>query len=383
MGVFFKPLEAEFGWSRTVTSSGYIAFTACYGISAMIMGRVLDRYGFRLVLLLAALLTGGAIASLSLIQDVNQFRALMVIAGLGVGGCFVGPTTVAQQWFGKRQGHVLGIITSGFGIGSMIFAPLLNHWIYSQGWRTAYLILGGYIIVSLLISNLAIGRGPDGAETAPADPSNKQAPTAPQGWTLRQALRTRQYVFIFIAFSMGSIGLMMLSVHLVPYAVDSGISAASAAAALGLMGGVSIPIRLGIGFIQQKIGWRRLFIAGHIGMAVAVAVVLRLDSIQILYAYVIIFGLANAILAPALPGLLGEYFGMASLGTIIGACMAGSLITGGILGPLVGGASYDATHSYLTALIVALALLVIAIILLLVAKHPPATTEETESSGGD
>lgn len=119
-------------------------------------------------------------------------------------------------------------------------------------------------------------------------------------------------------------------------------------------------------------------------MAAAVVVVLRLDSIQILYAYVVIFGLSNAVLAPALPGILGEYFGMASLGTIIGVCMAGSLITGGVLGPLVGGASYDATHSYLTALIVALTLLVVATILLVMIKHSsPAMTEGTESSSGD
>ncbi|MCD6359150.1 MAG: MFS transporter [Dehalococcoidia bacterium] len=376
MGIFFKPMEAEFGWSRTVTSSGYTAFTVCYGISAVIMGRVLDKYGFRLTFLLAALFTGGAVVLLSLIQTPGQFRVLMMIAGLSAGGCFVGPTTVAQQWFGKSRGHVLGFVTCGFGIGALVFAPLLNHFIELWGWRESYFIIGLYIMISLIISVLIIGRNPDREEAVTSNSSGEQVSSASYGWTLRQVLRSRFFKLVFLAFCLGGISFTLLSVHLVPYALDSGISAGKAATALGIMGGAGIPVRLGIGFLQQRFSWRRLFIAGHIGMAAAVAVTLHLDSVLILYTYAIIFGLSSAVIAPVLPGLLGEAFGMSSLGSIIGICLAGSLITGGILGPLLGGISYDTTQSYFLALVVALTLLVISVVLLIVAKLPSMPVDE-------
>ena len=256
MGVFFKPLQAEFGWSRTVTSSGYTALIACYGISNVVMGRVLDRYGFRLVLLLAAFLTGGGVILLSLVQGVNQFRFLMLMVGLGMGGCFVVSVTMAQLWFRQRRGHVLGIISSGFGLGAVVFAPLLNHFIYSTGWRQSYLILGLYISVSLLVSNLILKRGVDRVETRQSESADGNVSIDQQDWTAHQILRMRPYILILGSFCLGAIGLMMVSVHLVPYAVDSGISETSAAFALGLLGGIMIPARLNIGFLQRRLGWR-------------------------------------------------------------------------------------------------------------------------------
>ena len=371
MGVFFKPLEAEFGWTRTVTSLGYTAFLTCYGISNVFMGRVLDRYGYRFVMFLAVFLTGGAIISLGLIQNPGQFRALMVLTGLGMGGCFVAPTTMVQRWFSEKRGYLLGIITSGFGLGALVFAPLLDHFISSYGWRRSHLILGLYIVVSLAVSTVVLSRrvGRTGAKQGISTGNGKMPITSPQ-WTTHQILRARPYILIFVAGCVGVIGYTMLQVHLVPYATDVGLSATSAAAALGIMGGIIIPVRLSIGFLQQKFGWHRLYMLGYIGRVAAVVVILRLSSIEGLYGYAVVFGAANALSAPVLSGLLGDYFGLTSLGTVMGFSMGGSLIVGGLVGPLIGGASYDATQSYLVALMVVLGLLVVATILAAMARRP-------------
>ena len=378
LSVFFKPLEEEFGWDRTVISSGYTAFLACYGISAIIMGRILDKHGYRLVLILTAFVTGSAIIALSQVNNIHQFRFLMVMVGLGEAGCFVVPTTLAQRWFQERRAYILGIITSGFGIGTAIFAPLIEYLISSRGWRQSYAILGGYVLVSLLISTLAIRKfsGKEQVVTRIAIAGDAaREPVLTSG----QVLRTHQYGLILGASCLGIISFSMMQVHLVPYAVDSGISAAGAAAAVGLIGGISIPIRLGIGFIHRMLGWRKLYILAHILMAVAVIVALRLDSKFLLYAYVVILGTANAIWAPALPGLLGNYFGMMSLGTIIGISMGGTILMGGIFGPLMGGMSYDITQSYVTAFVIALVIILIAIVLLILAM-PPKTQQTGEES---
>ena len=380
MGVFFKPLETEFGWTRTITSSGYTAFMVCYGISAIFIGRLLDRYGYRFVLLLAAFGTGGGIILLSQVQDINQFRIFMIISGLAIGGAFIGPTTVGQQWFSQRRGHVLGIITSGFGIGAAFFPPLLNHIIYNYGWRRGYVVLGSFILVSILASVITLGSVSDKEKPLKKRQSNVEMQSVVRGWSVRQIIRTPQFILLFVGGALGTIGFSMIQVHLVPYATDLGISPASAATAMALTGGLSIPIRLGIGFVEKKTGWHKILVAAHFLMAISIILLINLDSLPILYSFAVIFGLGLAALAPGIPGLLGTYFGMGSLGTIVGLTIGGGQITSGLLGPYIGGASYDATGSYFIALVIAVTLLIIATIMLFIARHPPVIEKESAES---
>ena len=138
-GVFFKPLEDGFGWSRALVSSGYTAFLLGYTISVVTAGRLADRYNPRPIILASALLSGLGISLCSQTQSINQLRFFLFIAGLGAGASWSVPTSVVQRWFykEKRAGLALSIVSAGVGVGALIFAPLINYLILNYGWRNA------------------------------------------------------------------------------------------------------------------------------------------------------------------------------------------------------------------------------------------------------
>lgn len=134
-GIFFKSLENEFGWSRAVTSSAYTFFVFGYGISNVVGGRLADRYSPRPLLLSTALITGLGVSLCSQVHDINQLRFFLFIAGLGGGTTNVIPSATVLRWFHNRPraGLALAIVVSGVGVGALIFAPLINHFILTYG----------------------------------------------------------------------------------------------------------------------------------------------------------------------------------------------------------------------------------------------------------
>jgi len=136
-GVFFKPLEEEFGWSRSVVSSGYTAFIAGYAVSVAVSGRLADRYRPRLILISFACLAGLGLSLCSQVNNIDQLRFFSLITGLGSGGTFPLPTATVQRWFYNRRsaGTALAVVITGIGVGQMGFTPLINHFVISYGWR--------------------------------------------------------------------------------------------------------------------------------------------------------------------------------------------------------------------------------------------------------
>jgi len=101
-GIFFKPLENEFGWSRALISSGYTVFLIGYGFSVMACGWLADRHSPRPILFVSGLLAGIGTAMCSQIHSINQLRLFLFIGDLGAGATWSVPTSIVQRWFYKR-----------------------------------------------------------------------------------------------------------------------------------------------------------------------------------------------------------------------------------------------------------------------------------------
>ncbi|MCJ7596361.1 MAG: MFS transporter, partial [Desulfobacterales bacterium] len=177
-GVFFKPLENEFGWSRRLISSGYTAFLLGYALSAIIAGRLADRYNPRSILMACGVLAGLGISLCSRVQSVNEFRLFLFVSGLGAGSTWTVPIATVQRWFygRKRAGLALSIVVAGVGVGALVFAPLINYLILNHGWRQTYLIIGILFLSLIVASSLVIGRKPPNVQS----PLNKEKGTPAQ-----------------------------------------------------------------------------------------------------------------------------------------------------------------------------------------------------------
>ncbi len=361
-GVFFKPLQQTFGWSRAAVSSIFTAFLFGYAISVITTGRLVDRGNPKPVLLGSALLIVTGLCGSSLSAAPSHFRISLFMVGLGSGATWSVPNTVVQRWFhGKRgAGMALGLVTSGVGLGALIFAPLINFLIQHYGWRTTFLILAILFGAIVGLATLVLKAAPEPATGGPAPAISTGSPAV--GW--RIPAQPRWYAsWAFAAFTfvsvVGIFTFQMLSTHLVAHATDLGISPSAAAAALGLMGGFSIPGRLLAGFLSARWGWCRLLSLAYFGTAAAMACLWWLKDIWMLYVFALSYGIFHGARVSAQVGAIPEIFGLNSLGVLIGiTAAAGQMI--GALAPYSAGALFDATGSYSLVFILIVPVLALA-----------------------
>ena len=374
-GVFFKPLENEFGWSRAITSSGYTAFLVAFAISLIFGGRLADRYSPRPILLIASLLAGLGISLCSQIDNIAQLRIFLFIAGLGAGATWAVPTSTVQRWFYKRRRAdlALGIVITGVGVGALIFAPLINYLILNQGWRYAYLLVGIIFFTVIAIASLVVKRGP--ADIPAVAPQREKATSnlfSIKSGAIGTLVTTRSFMGISFAIFSGVLAFQVVSVHMVPAAADVGISPTAAAAALGLIGGFSIPGRIISGLISDRIGWQKTLALSLIGTALSLSLLLFLQATWMLYCFAFFYGTAHGIRITAQVGIMGGFYGMTSLGEIIGTSTA-IAHSAGAFAPYITGFIFDITGSYLIAFIIVMVLLFSGGFISTIIKQPATT----------
>jgi len=373
-GVFFKPMEKEFGWSRALISSGYTGFVLGYAISAMVAGRLADRYSPRPILFLSACLAGLGVSMCSLVQSINQLRFFLLIGGLGAGGTFSVPTSLVQRWFYKKPhaGLALGVVLAGIGVGAIVFTPLVNYFILISGWRNAYLVVGIVFFFTISLSSLIVKDSPaktiiilEGAESMPNPVRNR-------GLTTAQILLNPSFIGITLIACSVSFAFTTVSVHLVPYAIDIGVTPTISALALGLLGGFSVPGRIISGFIADRVRWQKIMITSLFGLALLILLLSILKAAWMLYFFVLFYGIFHGSRISAHVGILGEFFGMSSLGEIIGISMAVAMFFGAFA-PYLAGFIFDSTGSYYIAFMIVMMLLLGGGIIATVIRKPVQT----------
>ena len=384
-GIFFEPLEVEFGWSRASISSVNTFLLLAMAVSTYTMGRLTVKYGPRRPLIAGALIMGIGLCLCSQAQSLWQLRAFYILVGLGSGATWVIPTATVQRWFMKRRALVLGIVVSGVGLGALVFAPLIDHVIFLYGWRTTYILLGSVSWAVLTAASVVMvmspekkGLKPYGAEelalkTELTPGINKTTDSSKvwttQLWSTKEAIRSKSLWGLVILYALTLIPIYMISTHIVRFALDAGISGAIAASALGLIGGMSIAGRLVMGGAADKIGWKTALAICCFFCGAAAIWLTEVNNLWMLYLFVVIYGFFYGGKVPQIPGLVGFFFGTSSLAEITGIIHALSVLVGAA-GPLIAGYIFDKTGSYTIAFSLAAASFIAAGILALVLKPP-------------
>jgi MFS family permease len=358
IGVFFKPLQAEFGWSAALTSSIHSFHLIIFIFSTFIIGWSTDRFGPRATLACGGTLIGLGAILCSRVNSLLDFYFYYGMASLGAGIVWVLPASVVQRWFVKARGLTLGIVSAGIGAGIIIYAPVSNHLITIYGWRASYIIIGASTWVLLIIAALLIESSPEkkgllpyGAEEVKQSSHIDQPDSQHDDqWSFRDALRTRTYWALSSIYFCTLVSIHMVMIHIIPFAVDIGIDKTDAAAALGLIGGVSIAGRVLVGALGQKFGFRRSLILCTALCGITFLWLAGIKVLWMLYVFVIVYGFFYGGKVPQLPGLTGQYFHGKSLATIFGSTYAIALV-GGAIGPVIGGLIFDKTGSYHAAFI--------------------------------
>ncbi len=361
-GVFFTPMLTDFGWTKALTSGASSISWVISGLLGITMGRLSDRYGSRWVVTISGVLIGLGYFLLSQISDIWQFFLLYLVIGVGMAGIWVPIVSTIARCFHRKRSKMTAIVLAGGGIGSLIAPPIANWLISIYDWRTSYIILGTVTLV-IIVSGaqfLRIGI----LKTAPR--ADKQGDSAQPtlistGITLPEATREGQFwMQLFFMFCMGFCA-YAITVHIVPYSLELGISPTVAANILAVVGGAAIFGRMAFGFSANHIGTRQVFIFGFILISASSFWLLSINSTWQLFAFAALFGFGFGSGVAHSP-MVAELYGLRSNGIILGAINIG-YCAGSALGPFAAGWLFDVTGNYTTPFIVCAAMGILGLVL--------------------
>jgi OFA family oxalate/formate antiporter-like MFS transporter len=350
---FFESLQREFAASRGSVSLVFSLAGFLYFGLGFVSGPLADRWGSRSMAILGMLLLGIGLAIAGAARSLVQvYAAYGLGVGLGVGFSYVPVVGAVQRWFVKQRGLASGLAVSGIGVGTLVIPPVAAFLIAAFGWRTAYLVLGGFaavvgVAVSFMIENDPRDRGllPDG-ESAPSSPASKE----PTGTSLHDAIRSPRFIGLYAACLVGSFGVFVPFVHLIPYAVDHGVPQSTAVFLLGAIGVGSTAGRFLLGGVADRIGRPRTLLVMFLGMAAALAIWAASTAIWSLAAFALVFGVFYGGWVALLPAVIMDYFGGRNISGIIGALYT-SVAFGTLVGPSAAGFVFDYSHSYLAPIL--------------------------------
>ena len=369
---FVASLQHDFAASRGSVSLVFSLAGFVYFALGAVSGPLADRWGARRLAVIGMVVTGLGLALASVARTlVEVYAAYGLGVGLGIGLSYVPVLGVMQRWFVRRRGFASGIGVAGIGVGTLVMPPVAAFLINAVGWRETYLIFG--VFAAVVGGGLAFlieddprrrGLGPDG------DPVPVGAqPAARANASMLTAVKSSRFAGLFVASLLGSFGVFVPFVHLVPYALDHGVPQSAAVLLLGAIGVGSTAGRFFLGGLADRLG-RSLSLAAMIaGMALAFVIWFFSVNLWPLTIFALVYGLFYGGWVALLPAVAADYFGATNLGGMIGLISLG-IAFGTLIGPSAAGFAFDVSQSYtLPILASAAAYLLAAAILALTAPR--------------
>lgn len=345
-GVFLQPMSDSLGWSRAGISVGSTLAFLSMGVGGFVWGRLFDRYGARVVVLLGGLLQGLGLVLASQAQSLPVFLAVYgTIVGLAVGAFYVPLTAATASWFTRHRSLAVSLVSAGLALGTTLVAPLARWLIVTHDWRFAMLTLGLMAWVVILPAALLLRPAPALATVGgPATvPSGTDAPSSDT--TLSGALRTPVFWSLALANFACCAAHSGPIFHMVSYAADCGVAPLTAATVLGAAGLAALSGRIVCGLLADRAGAKRTLVACLMLQALAIALYLPARDLNTLYAVSMLFGFSYGGAMPLYAILVREYFPAKIMGSVFGVVAMISTL-GMALGPPVGGWLFDHFGGY-------------------------------------
>ncbi len=358
--IFAKFLTDELGWTAT---SSQLPFMIACGVFALCMipgGRMQDKIGPRFMIMAAAIFAGlGWIGSSFFLSVAGLSIFFGIFFGTAMGFGYSSATPPAIKWFGpEKRGMVTGLVVSGFGVAAVYAAPLSSFLLNTLGLYTTFLILGVsfflvVIILAQFISNPPSGYLP-GSAVSNLPKSNEKAVSQQREYEWYEMLKTRQFYLLWLMFSFGSLGGLMIIGQL------SRIALEQANVTLGFILVAILAVfnasgRIFGGIMLDKIGRTPTMFIIFIAQALNFMFFSTYTSLVPLLIGTIVAGLCYGACLSVFPATTANLFGVKNLGINYGLVFL-AWGAGGVFGGLIGGQVRDLTGTYLFAYLIAAAL---------------------------
>lgn len=380
-GVFLDPLCHAHGWSKGSVSSAVTLYFFTSGISGMIIGRQIDRFGPRRLLVIGSLTVGLAFVLLSHVTALWQLYAVYLLMAVGWSGTSLIPVNaLLVNWFILKRGKVMSLVMCGLSIGGIIMVPLATFLIARWGLALSLPFLGALFCLGIIPAALLVvkqrpsdvGQFPDGR--VPRHEPDDQVTAALRydhqlkPWTRTQAMRTVAFWAIVSAFFLAMICQVAYLVHQISF-LSKSLGLTGAATAVSLTAAASIAGRLILGVFIDPLDKRHVAMGLFLLQGAAILGLAFSSHPLVLYAGTFIFGLTMGSIIMTQSLITAECFGMISFATVSG--LAGMFVgVGSAIGPTIAGMIYDTTRSYHAAFTSFAVVSVLAAVAILFAKPP-------------
>jgi MFS family permease len=354
--IFYPALIHHFGWSRGEVVTGGALLMVVLGAMSPFTGALLDRYGAKTILAAGLITVGAALFTFPLIHSLGQFYGACILLGLGLCGVSHMPNQVlVANWFVERRGLAVGLVSAGVGVGGAVGPLLVTSLIDHYGWRAGFVGIGvavwaiPFVLVLLVIKSRPqdMGLVPYGQPVLPDQ--NHDIETNPLitscEATLTVTMRTSPFWILFGAIFLISALMYTVNQHLFIYLRDQGFASQLAARALSLILGTMAVGKIVFGALSDRFNRRNVMLASFLlvaGSSLSLLVALRPS---IIYMFAAVFGLGFGGIFSCMPVIAAHYFGLRSLGKILGLIFL-SFNLGGSLWPIVTGYLFDRLGNY-------------------------------------
>ncbi len=347
--VFFVAFVREFGWDYGSTSSIFSVFTVCYGASSILVGHLVDRFGPRRIVLI-----GGALLPLAVLGSSGAsalwhlYLTHGVLSALGLAATsYVPVSLVLLQRYPAQRGLAFGIASAGVGIGILAFVPLAQLLMDWGGWRIAYRVIAALLGAVVLPIGAFVLEEKSGPGPAPAGRGRERAARAAPP-DLLAAFASRSFWLITGAYVFLNGPTQLMLTHHVAYLVEAGQPAMLVAGLVGLVGLLSVPLKVGWGVLSDRVWLEWIYLGGGACLAGAALTLLAIGPAApawLLGAYTLLVASGYAVSAAMNPILSGRFFAGAHFGLILGI-LATFYHSAAALAIWLAGHAHDVTGSY-------------------------------------
>jgi MFS family permease len=347
--VVLPSVQAEFGTARAGASLPYTAVMLGFGFGNILMGRIADRYGIVVPIVMGGLFLGAGYVLAGLAGTLWQF-ALPHGLLIGIGGAAGFSPLIADlsHWFRKHRGLAVVFGASGSYLAGVIWPQVITWGLQNHGWRATHIAIGLTALVVLVPLSLFFRRRP-AAETLAAAEASSAGARGDLGLSANQL-----QLLLSVAGFACCVAMSMPQVHIVAYCGDLGYGVARGAEMLSLMLLLGIISRIGSGFVSDRIGGAATLALGSVMQGVALFLYLFFDGLTSLYIVTGIFGLFQGGIVPMYAVIIREYLPAKEAGVRIGIVMSATIL-GMAFGGYISGLIYDLFASYRVAFLNGLA----------------------------
>ncbi|WP_347552178.1 MFS transporter [Pseudalkalibacillus hwajinpoensis] len=349
ISIFIDYYIQDFGWSRSLVSGIYSSATLVAGVLLFIVGRMVDGYGQRrMMLTMGSLLALACLWNSFVIGPIMLFIGFFMLRLFGQGSMTLIPNTLVPQWFVVKRGRALSFMAIGGFLSSAAFPPLNTWLIASFGWENAWRILGAALVlifipvVFFLVKNKPEDMGllPDNAVSKKRLAERKEAKMEEEqdegfetNWTVKEAMRTRAFWFILFCVSIPALVNTGLTFHLFSILGEQGVPGSTAALILSIMAIVGFPVTMASGFILERVNVHVVLGFSFIGQMVFILLLTQVHTYVLAIVFAVLWGLIVGIERITLNIIWPDYFGREYLGSIKGIATT-TMVIGSSFGPL-------------------------------------------------